>query len=89
MTNWQKSSLDYITNYNDRFRQPHFPLMQSLFTIKSATKILYQYYMSVASEFKISAKPINAGDKMAAPRQQPMSVCITLSNAFFQSKPLQ
>lgn len=38
----------------------------------------------LVSEFKIPAEPINALDKMAAPRRQPMSVRI--SSAFLQPK---
>ena len=40
-------------------------------------------------EFRIPAKPINAGDKVAAPWQQPMSVRITPPSAFLQLKRLQ
>ena len=40
-------------------------------------------------EFKIPAKPINARDKMVAPRREPISVRITLYSPFLQSKQLQ
>ena len=33
-------------------------------------------------EFKIPAEPINAGDKMAAPRREPISVRIMLYSPF-------
>ena len=40
-------------------------------------------------KFKIPTEPINAGDKRAAPKRQPISVHITPSSAFLQSKWLQ
>ena len=40
-------------------------------------------------EFKIPAEPINTGDKMTAPRREPISLRITLYNPFLQPKRLQ
>ena len=40
-------------------------------------------------EFKIPTEPINAGDKMVAPRQESMLVHITLYSPFLLSKCLQ
>ena len=51
--------------------------------------ILYKCINAInplAPKFKIPAKTINAGDKMAVPWRQPMSVWITLSNALLQLK---
>ena len=38
----------------------------------------------LSPEFKIPAEPINAGDKMAAPRREPISLRITLYSPFIQ-----
>ena len=38
----------------------------------------------LSPEFKIPAEPINAGDKMAAPRREPISLRITLYSPFLQ-----
>ena len=38
-------------------------------------------YNPLSPEFKIPAEPINAGDKMAAPRREPISLRVTLYQA--------
>ena len=38
----------------------------------------------LSAEFKIPAEPINTGDKMAAPRREPISLRITLYSPFLQ-----
>ena len=44
---------------------------------------------SLVPKYKIPAKTINAGNKMTAPRREPMSVSNTLYSPFLQSKRLQ
>ena len=44
---------------------------------------------SFVPKYKIPAETINAGNKMAAPRQEPMSVSNILYSPFLQSKQLQ
>ena len=49
-----------------------------------------QYYINpLVPEFKLSAEPINAGDIMAAPRRELISMRITLYSLFLQPKRLQ
>ena len=43
---------------------------------------------SLALEFKISAEPINTGDKMVVPRREPVLVLIMFYSPFLQSKRL-
>ena len=42
------------------------------------------HFNPLVQEFKIPVEPINAGDKMAAPRREPISLRITLYSPFLQ-----
>ena len=66
----------------------HIAQWKAIMFLYSPFSTLDHMLNPLAPEFKIPAEPINAGDKMAVPSQEPISLRITLYSPFLQPNQL-